>query len=61
VLCMRSHVSCYVGVLKQTLNYHSSPITCLDFSSNDELLLSGSADKSIVFWDPKAGRVIVGC
>ena len=47
------------GTLRQTLNYHSGPVTCLDFNSSDDLLLSGSADKSIVFWDPKMGRVVV--
>jgi len=36
---------------------HEGEVTALDFSPDAELLVSGSADKSIVFWDVESGEV----
>lgn len=39
-----------------TLRGHSRWIACLAFSSDGEILASGSADESIRFWNPTDGR-----
>jgi polar amino acid transport system permease protein len=37
---------------------HKGEVTALAFSPDGELLVSGSTDKTILFWDPESGRVI---
>ena len=48
------------GAPKYTLSAHTGAVTCVDFLSSDELLLTGSSDKSIIFWEMKSGRSLVG-
>ena len=40
-----------------SLSRHTAAVTCLAFSGNGDLLASGSADKTIVLWDPTTGEI----
>ena len=37
---------------------HKLPVTCVKFSTDGSLLVSGSADKNIKVWSPKFGNII---
>ncbi len=39
------------GKTLYTFNLHSAPVTCLKFNPYDLTLASGSADKTIKYWD----------
>ena len=45
----------YVGQLLQTLKGHQSAVTCLKFSKQTNLLLSGSVDKTAIVWAADTG------
>ena len=42
--------------IKYGLNSHERAVLCLDFSSNGEILASGSADKSVILWNVENGE-----
>ena len=41
----------HTGELRQVLNRHYSPLTCLAFSPDGKILVSASRDSEIVLWD----------
>ncbi len=45
------------GQLLKVLQAHKGPIFSLKWNRKDELLLSGSVDKSAIIWDGKTGDV----
>eukprot|EP00736_Rhodelphis_marinus_P011935 Rmarinus@m.11192 len=46
------------GKLISTLRGHTDVVTCLCFSNDNRVLVSGSADETVKVWDIKKGRLI---